>query len=111
MTTIFMMFPPVVIGEAEDRPRTRPPSVFANEHSALAAAVQAHLAFHQQRFAPAEHAGEILSDQVRENEVAHANKVIRVAPHWRQRSGSSTAPADEQEQRRRPAMPAAAAHG
>lgn len=40
--------------------------------------------FHKQRFVLAEHAGEILGRQVAENEVAHANKVIRVAPHRQQ---------------------------
>jgi len=37
--------------------------------------------FHEQRFVLAEHAGEILGGQVGDSEVAHANKVIRVAPH------------------------------
>jgi hypothetical protein len=58
--------------------------------------------FHEQRFVLAEHAGEIPGGQVRESDVAHANKVIRVAPHWRQRSGSSTAPSDDEGQRRAP---------
>jgi hypothetical protein len=61
--------------------KTHPPSVFANEHSAVAAAVQARLCVPPQRFLLAEHAGEILGGRVGEREVAHANKVIRVAPH------------------------------
>jgi hypothetical protein len=80
--------------------RTHPPSVFANEAQRLGRRRSSPPLCKNSASFSLSNAGEILGGQVGEGEVAHANKIIRVAPPWRQRSDSSTAPSDDEGQRR-----------